>query len=120
MRTRSHGNQRFRDENTYAASVVVASSSAKHRSVIGLLSNSFLCLGKAYGFRTVSKQCMDQRLAISLFEVAPVSMNTVEDRKKARLRVLFLDVKSCTACRSGLISLTAVVCAVRSTRRECT
>lgn len=57
---------------------------APRRSVIGLLSNTFLCLGKAYGFRSVSKQCLDQRLAISLFEVAPVSMNTVEQAKKAR------------------------------------
>lgn len=51
-------------------------------SVIGLLSNTFLCMSKIWGYRTLAKQCRNTDSAISLFESANKVLNAVADDKK--------------------------------------
>ena len=51
-------------------------------SIIGLLSNTFLCLAKVMSYRTLAKRSMDSDFALSLFEAEPKSSNTIEGRKK--------------------------------------
>ena len=69
-----------------SAAVILGRHTAGKTSIIGLLSNTFLVLGKVYGFRTIAGQCMRERIAHSFFEVMPKNFNTVHDDKKFKAR----------------------------------
>jgi hypothetical protein len=65
-----------------SASLILDKRYAGRTSIIGLLSNTFLCLGKVYGYRTLAKQSMDTDMAISLFESEAKNKNTIEPDKR--------------------------------------
>jgi hypothetical protein len=55
---------------------------AGRTSVVGLLSNLFLCLGTTYGYRSTAKDCMSSDAATSLFESEPKNPNAIAEDKK--------------------------------------
>jgi hypothetical protein len=78
---------------------------AGRTSIIGLLSNTFLCLGKVYGYRTLAKQSIDNDFAISLFESQAKNANTIEPDKQ---------FKDGVYCPDGAEALRAAMAASKS------
>lgn len=65
-----------------AALILSPAHFAGKTSVVGLLSNTLLCAGKAWSYRGICKKCMETDSATSLFESEPKSSNAVAPDKR--------------------------------------
>jgi hypothetical protein len=75
---------------------------AGRTSVVGLLSNTFLCLSTVYGYRSVAKQCCDTDMATSLFESEQKNANAIADDKKFMPGVY--DVEGAAAAKAPAVA----------------
>lgn len=65
-----------------SAVLILGKHYAGRTSVVGLLSNLFLCLSTTYGYRSTAKDCMSSDAATSLFESEPKNPNAIAEDKK--------------------------------------
>ena len=65
-----------------SSAVIVGKHYAGRTTIVGLLSNTFLCMMKIWSYRSIAKQCRTADSATSLFESANKILNTVADDKK--------------------------------------